>query len=80
MAYNLLDYENIVVNFDDIMASKINPVCSFCKQNLMPVVNKNHLLKCDNCNRYTLSKPDDYDTSINITIGMRTNLIIIQTY
>jgi hypothetical protein len=69
MSYNLLDCETVVLNFEEMTNVKVDPTCTQCKQTLIAVVSKEHLLKCFNCNRYSLTKSGHYNTSVTLMIG-----------
>lgn len=71
MAYKLLDCEEITTQFQEITNIKLEPVCNICKQNLIPVAGKEHLLKCNNCSKYSLTKKQEFNTNVTIVIGIQ---------
>jgi DNA-directed RNA polymerase subunit RPC12/RpoP len=68
MSIKLIDVEEINTSFEEIIQLKQENICSSCKQNLTPVPDKQHLLKCNNCSKYSLMKNNDFD--INVIIHM----------
>ncbi|CAM4850932.1 unnamed protein product, partial [Rotaria magnacalcarata] len=68
MSLKQIDIEQIACCFDEISHSQKEPICSTCKQNMMPVIGKEHLLKCLNCSKFILLKPNPIQPSIIIQI------------
>ncbi|CAF2203336.1 unnamed protein product, partial [Rotaria magnacalcarata] len=68
MSLKQIDIEQITCCFDEICHSQKEPICSTCKQNMMPVIGKEHLLKCLNCSKFILLKPNPTQSSIVIQI------------
>jgi PHP family Zn ribbon phosphoesterase len=69
MSFNQIDVEQINTCFEEITHSKKEPTCTSCKQTLTPIVDKSHLLKCQKCSKFSLAKPNDFQTSVVILIG-----------
>jgi DNA-directed RNA polymerase subunit RPC12/RpoP len=69
MSTNFIDVEEITTNFDEIMENKLEPICVTCKNKLVSIIGKEHLVKCNNCSKYLLTKPDEFNTNVVIQIG-----------
>ena len=54
--------------FEEIIYSEKEMICSSCKQILTPVSGKEHLLKCDNCSKFTLFKSNNIHTNVVIQV------------
>jgi len=54
--------------FEEIIHSEKEMICSSCKQILTPVSGKEHLLKCDNCSKFTLFKSNNIHTNVVIQV------------
>ncbi|CAF3933671.1 unnamed protein product, partial [Rotaria sordida] len=68
MSLKQIDIEEINCCFEEIIHSQKELTCSSCKQNLIPITGKEHLLKCQNCSRFVLSKSNNIQTSVVIQI------------
>jgi len=58
MSFKQTDIEQVTCCFDEISHSQKEPICSTCKQNMMPVIGKEYLLKCFNCSKFMLLKSE----------------------
>lgn len=70
MSIKLVDIEQLTINFEEIIDVKVKPSCSMCKQDLVKVIGKEDLMKCNHCSKYSLAKAGDYQTSVVFQISM----------
>jgi len=68
ISIKLIDKEELHTKFEEIINTKAQNNCSTCKQSLTPVPHKEHLLKCNNCSKYSLFKKNDFDINVIIHI------------
>ena len=69
MSFKQTDIEQLQTSFDEIINTEKEITCSSCKKNLTPLIGKEHLLKCQTCSKFVLSKTNNIDSSVVIQIG-----------
>lgn len=69
LAINLLDEETIFTCVDEIADVKKKINCISCRQPMIQVEGKEHLLNCKKCSRYSLIKRCDVEASITLCVG-----------
>ncbi|CAF3906717.1 unnamed protein product [Rotaria sordida] len=79
MSLKQIDIEEINCCFEEIIHSQKELTCSSCKQNLIPITGKEHLLKCQNCSRFVLSKSNNIQTSVVIQIDNQKTTFFTKT-
>ena len=69
MSFKEIDIQVTTCCIEEIVHSQKDLICTTCKQNLIPVRGKEHLLKCKHCSKFMLSKSKNTQTSVVIQIG-----------
>ncbi|CAF1383715.1 unnamed protein product [Adineta steineri] len=68
MTFNQMDVQQINTCFEEITNTQKQMICLSCKQNLIPIKGKEHLLKCDNCSKFAWSKLNEMNATFVLQI------------
>ncbi|CAF1362811.1 unnamed protein product [Adineta steineri] len=68
MLFNQMDVQQINTCFEEITNSQKQMTCLSCKQNLIPIKGKEHLLKCHNCSQFAWCKLNDFNETFVLQI------------
>ncbi|CAF3300622.1 unnamed protein product [Rotaria sp. Silwood2] len=79
MSFKEIDIQVTTCCIEEIVHSQKDLICTTCKQNLIPVTGKEHLLKCQHCSKFMLSKSKNTQTSVVIQIDNQKSTFFTKT-